>query len=179
MLGCRGFRRSAFLVVEVWRNRRYFWMGLVDTSVCGVKHVDVPLILRTVIYSSGNDKIMIQPLEKEKVFYYPHTSTERGQCSSFFKPSSLVARGTNRQKLPVGVISTTTRFGRYSCSLRDRFCNLSAPSSWRAVKGSKEAKYSCEAGSRSSRKGWASSSRPGFDPRNRGSGFEVGMEVRV
>jgi len=109
------------------------------------------------------------------VLHYPHISTRRGQCSSLLRPSSFVTRGTNRQKLPVGVISTTTRFGRYSCSLRDRFCNLSAPSSWRAVKGSKEAKYNFEAGSRSSREGWVSSSRPGSDPRRCGGGFEVDM----
>jgi len=118
-------------------------------------------------------------LAEREVLHYPHISTKRGQCSSFFRPSSFVTRGTNRQKLPVGVISTTTRFGRYNCSLRDRFRNLSAPSSWRAVKGSKEAKYSFEAGSRSSREDWVLSSRPGSDPRNCGGGLEVDMVVRV
>ena len=122
---------------------------------------------------------MIQILQKGETSHYPHTSTKRGQLSSFFRLSSFVARGTNRQKLPVGVISTTTRLGRYSCSLRDRFRSLSAPSSWRAAKGSKEAKCSCEAGSRSSREGWVSSSRPGTDPRSCGGGFEADMVVRA
>ena len=122
---------------------------------------------------------MIKPLRKGKVLQYPHISTKRGQCSSFFRPSPLATRGTNRQKLPVGVISTTTRLGRYNCSLRDKFRSLSTPSSWRAVRGSKEAKCSSEAGSRSNREGWVLSNKPGFDPRNSTGGFEVAMVVRV